>query len=109
MEGGVNLNIQEFTKIYTKNFIKAKNSSLTRKAYQKLLDIGQAQGIRLNRNFFLKLCNEYITKPEEYDNLNEDEITKKILVQMQGYINRFDGMKKEQERKKERDRTYELE
>lgn len=102
------MNIKEFTEIYTKNFVKAKRSTLTRRTYQKLLDIGQAQGVNLSRKFFLSLCNGYVREPDKFEDLNEKEIQQKILIQMQSYINQFDGIEMP-ERKKERGMKVDLE
>ena len=109
MEGVNVMNIKEFTELYTKNFVKAKSTSRTKKVYQKLVDIGAAQGISLNRKFFLDLCNTYMKEPEKLDSLTEEEMLLKILQQMQLFIKQYELASEHQKGKGERRMNLEFE
>lgn len=103
------MNITELTDLYAKSFVKAKSGTRTRELYQKLVDIGEKQGIKLNRIFFLRLSNAYLRKPEVFESLSDSEIEQKIMQQMQLFITHYEMASEHPEQRRERRINFELE
>lgn len=103
------MNIQELTKFYVKNFIKGKESSITRKTYQKLIEVGQKQGVNLSRSFFLRLSKECVKNPDRYANLPEDEMNRAVVYQMQAYIKEKEEVEASHDRDKKREKKIGME
>ncbi len=91
------MDIRALTHIYLVNFKRGKNSSQTKKAYQKLVSIGEKLGIDLNRKFFIHLTVDFAKNSEKYKDVSEEEMNNMILKQMQAFISeyemRMDSMK----------------